>query len=103
MTALPHDVTDLYLAPVLLAVDRRIEEYAALEVSELAGRIALASDLPDHTIELRERALLKALAHLIDLHDWVLTWDPRGLRLSHHSHSLVLGVPMSFSSYVLGG
>ena len=38
MTKLPHDVADLYLAPVALAVDTRITELSCLTDEKLALR-----------------------------------------------------------------
>jgi hypothetical protein len=93
-------MTDLYLAPVVLAVDAQIQDYAKLSASELEERVALASDLPDYSKEFRSEALLKAVAHTIDMHDWQLSLDPRGIRISHSGHSLVLGVPETFRAYL---
>jgi hypothetical protein len=98
----PHDVTDLYLAPVLLAVDARIEELGKLDKDGLAYEVALESDSPDITRPMREEALIRALTHLVDTHHWELSWDSRGLRMTHHAHTFVLGVPAGFLEY-LGG
>jgi hypothetical protein len=95
-------MTDLYLAPVLIEVEAQIETYGAFGPEELARRVAMASDLPDDTSALRAQALLKALTHLIDLHDWTLSWDPRGVRVAHGDHALVLGIPATFRSYIVG-
>ena len=99
MTTLPHDVSDLFLSPVALAVDARIEELGAMTASDLAFAVAARSDLSDWTPELRDTGLLRAVEHLIELHGWNLAWDPRGLRLSHGQHSFVLGVPANFRAY----
>jgi len=99
----PHDVTDLYLAPVLLAVDARIEELGRLDRDGLAYEVALESDSPDSTRGLREVALIRAITHLIDPHHWEFSWDPRGLRMAHGAHALVLGVPAVFLDYLGGG
>jgi hypothetical protein len=87
MAARPHDVTDLYLSPVVLALDYEI---------------ALESDLPDLTRSMREEALIRTVTHLIDRHGWEFSWDPRGLRLSHDAHTLVLGIPAVFVDYLAG-
>ena len=102
MTTVPHDVTDLYLAPVVLAVDARIEELGSLDPEQLAHHVALVSDQPDWTRDLRESALLRAVEHLIDCHSWELSWDERGIRLTHSGHQLVLGVPATLVEYVSG-
>jgi hypothetical protein len=98
----PHDVTDLYLAPVALAVDARIEELSRLDKDQLAYEVALDSDSPDFTRAMREEALLRTITHLIDTHDWEFSWDLRGVRLSHDAHSFVLGVPAMFRDYMEG-
>ena len=100
MATRPHDIPDLYLAPVALAVDARIEELGRLDKDRLAYEVALESDEPDFTRQLREEALIRTITHLIDCHDWQVSWDPRGLRLSHEVHTLVLGIPALFGQYL---
>ncbi len=100
MTEHPHDIADLYLAPVVLAVDARIDELAALSDEKLALHIAIASDRPDWTDDMRRDAVLRAACHLIDLHGWELSWDDRGIRLAHGKHSLVLGIPPNVGRYL---
>jgi hypothetical protein len=100
MPARPHDITDLYLAPVALAVDARIAELGRLDKEQLAYEVALESDSPDFTREMREEALIRTVTHLIDIHDWKASWDPRGLRLTHDSHTFVLGLPPIFVEYL---
>jgi hypothetical protein len=100
--ARPHDLTDLYLSPVVLAVDARIEELGHLSKEQLEYEVALESDSPDFTRSMREEALIRAITHLVDRHGWEFSWDPRGLRLSHDAHTLVLGIPAVFAEYVEG-
>ena len=102
MPARPHDITDLYLAPVALAVDARITELGRLDKEQLAYEVALESDSPDFTRPMREEALIRTVTHLIDTHDWEFTWDPRGLRLTHDAHTFVLGLPAVFVEYLQG-
>ena len=102
MAPRPHDVTDLYLSPVVLAVDARIEELGYLSKDQLNYEVALESDSPDFTRRMREEALIRTLTHLIDRHGWEFSWDPRGLRLSHDAHALVLGIPAVFVEYLEG-
>ena len=103
MATRPHDVTDLYLAPVVLAVDSRIEELGRLDKAGLAYEVALESDSPDFTRQMREEALIRAVTHLIDAHHWEFSWDPRGLRLTHDGHTFVLGIPAVFLEYLDAG
>jgi hypothetical protein len=100
VAARPHDITDLYLAPVVLAVDARIQELAHLDKDRLAYEVALESDSPGLTRPMREEALIRTVTHLIDCHDWEFSWDPRGLRLTHDAHTFVLGVPAVFLAYL---
>ena len=96
----PQDVSDLYLAPVALAVDARLEEHGALTPDGLAERVALASDEADWTVELRRDGVIRTVGHLLDLHDWELSWETRGVGISHASHRLVLGIPDSLRVFV---
>lgn len=41
-----------------------------------------------------------AVTRQIDLHGWTVDWDPRGLRLTHSRHTLVLGIPPFFVEYL---
>jgi hypothetical protein len=96
----PHDITDLYLAPVVLAVDARIEELGRLDEAGLACEVGLESDLPSYNRHMREEALIRTVKHLIETRDWEIRWDPRGLRLTHEAHTFVLGVPAVFLTYL---
>jgi hypothetical protein len=100
MATRPHDIADLYLAPVALTVDARIEELGRLDSKGLADEVALESDSPDFTRQMREGGLIRTITHLIDTHDWAFSWDARGLRLTHDAHTLVLGIPAVFRDYL---
>jgi hypothetical protein len=103
MATRPHDISDLYLAPVALAVDARIEELGRLDTERLAYEVALESDTPDFTREMREQGLIRTITHLIDTHDWEFSWDSRGLRLTHDAHTFVLGIPGVLVQYLEDG
>lgn len=100
MATRPHDLSDLYLAPVALAVDARIAELGRLDRDRLTYEVGLESDLPDFTRDMREEGLIRTVTHLIDRHDWEFSWDPRGLRLTHDTHTFVLGIPAVFLEYL---
>jgi len=102
MATRPRDITDLYLAPVALAVDARITELGHLDAEQLAYEVALESDAADFTQAMREEALIRTITHLVDCHDWAFSWDPRGLRLTHDAHTFVLGIPAVFAEYLSG-
>lgn len=96
----PHDATDLYLAPVTLAVDARLEELAVLSPDELAAEISLTTNLDPRGALERERAVVTTATHPLDLHGWQASLSPRGIRLSHGDHSLVLGLPSNVWEYL---
>ncbi len=100
MATRPHDVTDLYLAPVVLAVDARIEELGRLDKDQLAHKVAFQSDSNEYIRGVSEEALIRTVTYLIDTHGWEFSWDPRGLRLTHDAHTLVLGIPAVFLQYL---
>jgi hypothetical protein len=100
MTTRPHDLSDLYLSPIALELDRRLAEFSSLSHEEIELRIILETDRVPRDPAGRAEIAIGALSHLIELHDWHLAWDPRGLRLTHDSHTLVLGVPESLRSYL---
>jgi hypothetical protein len=102
MTRHPRDVADLYLAPVILALDARLDELGALDTAELTERVALDADTPDWSREFRDSGLLRTVEHMIDLHGWRLSWHERGLRVAHQPYSVVLGVPSVFAAYLEG-
>ena len=102
MPTLPHDFTDLNLAPVALAIDQRIEDLGRLTSDELAFEVALQGDQPDWNAEFRSAGLLDAVGRYVNSDDWELSMDPRGVRLTHKQHTLVLGIPDTFRSYVSG-
>ena len=102
MTTLPHDISDLHLAPVVLALDARVQELGLLDVDELTQRVALESNLADWSRDMRIAGLLEAVSHFIDCHGWTLAWDPRGIRVSHDLNTVVLGVGPSLVDYVEG-
>ncbi len=102
MPKIPHDPVDLYLAPVVLAVDARITELGSLDAEELARTVAIEGDRPDWDRGMRVTGLLTTIGRMIDCHGWELAWDPRGVRLAHQQHSVVLGVPDTLRHYVEG-
>jgi hypothetical protein len=102
MVTRPHDIADLHLAPVVLAVDARIEELGHLDQDQLEHKVAFQNDSQDYTPQLREEALIRTITSLIDCHGWELSWDLRGLRLTHEAHTFVLGIPAGFREYIHG-
>ncbi len=99
----PHDLADLMLAPVALAIDARLQELGDLGMEELHERTALEANDDARTPERRRRALLHTATYLIDMHGWTADWDPRGLRLTHAGHTIVLGLSPTMAGYLAGG
>ncbi|WP_460810022.1 hypothetical protein [Nocardioides salsibiostraticola] len=102
MTKAPHDIADLHLAPVLLALDARLEELGRLPLEDLRSRIATESNGSDRGVELRISGVLASVRYLLDCHRWELSWDPRGIRVRNHGRSVVLGIPDVIVEYVAG-
>jgi hypothetical protein len=96
----PRDITDLFLAPVALQVDHRLEELARLDRDELHKRVVLDSNNETWERDRRARDVVETVTYLLDLHGWTAAWDDRGIRLSHGHHTLVLGVPGTLRAYV---
>lgn len=100
---LPHDLADLQLAPVVLAVDARIAHLAALDDLGLAREVDAVSERPTRDEAERRHALIDTIGRIVELHGWQLAWDEaRGVRLSHGPHAVVLGVSASMRRYVAG-
>jgi hypothetical protein len=96
----PHDISDLYLAPVALALDARIEALGRLDRPALRHEIALEGEYPDWTREFRATCLLAAITRGVRTHGWDFEWDPRGVRVSNHEHTYVLGVPLTLTAFL---
>ena len=96
----PRDVTDLFLAPVALQVDARLEEFATLDRDELHKRVVLESNNETWERTRRARDVVESVTYLLDLHGWTAAWDDRGVRMSHAHHTIVRGVPSNVRAYV---
>lgn len=103
MTVRPHDVVDLYLAPVALSVDANLQSLSGFSSEKIDGAVALATNLDPIGIDGRQRAVLETVTHLVEMHGWSASWHERGLLLSHEEHRLVLGIPPSLHTYLGGG
>lgn len=102
MSTLPQNVTELYLAPVVLSVDARLQEMSTLSVTELTERVKKVSKLRGRSGGERAEALLRTIEHGLDMHGWQLTMDPRGIKLTHDTRRVVLGAPAVFDGYITG-
>lgn len=100
MPTAPHDYVDLFLAPVALRIDQRLEEFATLDRDDLHKRVVLEMNSEADERTHRARDVVGSVTDLLELHGWDTSWDDRGLRLTHGPHSLVLGVPRNITAYV---
>jgi hypothetical protein len=100
MSIRPRDLTDLYLSPVAIELDRRLDELCGLTVKDLELKVALSTDREASLPSERTELFLQSLAHLLPLHGWELAYEARGVRVRHGDHSLVLGVPDCVREYV---
>ena len=100
MTTRPTDITDLYLAPVALRLDRQLATLAHLTEERIHVWVAVVTDREPTTVDERRLLTLRALQREVDTHHWHLAHDPRGIRLSHGDNSLVLGIPAPLRSYL---
>lgn len=96
----PHNIEDLLLAPVALAVDARIEELAALSPSDRDYRIALEANVDTSVPEQRRQGFVHAVTALIEMHGWEAALSDRGVRLSHGDFAVVLGLPDDLRAYL---
>ena len=97
---LPHDISDLYLSPVVLELDDRLNAFEGLSEQEIEFRVALETDSQPRDLADRSQLLLQTLTHFMEMHGWKVGWAPRGLRVSHDDHKLVLGIPDSVRAYL---
>jgi hypothetical protein len=102
MPELPHDIPDLRLAPVALAVDAVIEDLGRLSLEKLAWRVESYRDVTEITRDDRERWLLAQIKARVEMAGWELSVDDRGIRLRHREHTFVLGAPATFWAYLEG-
>jgi hypothetical protein len=100
---LPHDVADLQLAPVALALNEELGMLSPLGGAELERHILIAAnrstgDLAERAE--RERLLVHVVTRAVDLHGWEVSCDPRGLRMTHGGHTLVLGLSRAMHQFL---
>ena len=96
----PRDYADLLLAPVALEIDQRLQDLAGLDRDALHKKVVLETDSEPADRTGRARDVVESVTHVLDLHGWRAAYDGRGLRLTHHRHALVLGLPRNVVEYV---
>jgi len=98
----PHSRTDLLLAPLVLDIDERLETMASLSAKDLEARVALDANVDTTNPHQRLVGLLIAVTQQIDMRGWQASLHPRGVKLEHSDHSIVLGVPATFAAFLDG-
>jgi hypothetical protein len=101
-TRTPHDRTDLYLAPVALALDSWLATWSEIPARDLHARVSLATNEEPRTESDREQAVVHAMAHEGELHGGEVELVSRGVRLYHATNELVLGLPENLRRYIVG-
>lgn len=96
----PRDIADLYLAPVVLKIDAELEALRGKTQDDVLTFIALTTNKEPFSLSERRAFFIEAVTRFHDMHGWVATCDPRGLRLTHGEHQLVLGLPAVVRSYL---
>lgn len=102
MIVLPHDTSDLMLAPMLLDLEANIERLSTMPLPDLVLEVALLSNIPDWSRANREEGLTRTVCSPVDCRDWEFSWVPRGLCVAHRDRRVVLGVPTQFADYIDG-
>jgi len=100
LPTLPKDLPDPQLGPLVLTVDRRLDELDLLDLRELRLRVALQAPSPDRSRASRRQALLMMVCHQLDSRAWTMSWNDRGIRILHDHHHVTLGVAKTFVSYI---
>ena len=100
MAERPHDVTDLYLAPVLLEADSRLEQLGSLGPDDLSFQVTLETNIEPRDAAGRRKALLETVRRRVDLHGWKLSLTDRGLAVEHDDRRIVLGLPENLREYI---
>jgi hypothetical protein len=98
--ARPHNIADLYLAPVTLGIEAELDILVGKTEHDVLRYIALATNHEPRNVAERRADFIEAVTHLQEMHGWQASWDPRGLRLANDERSVVLGLPPAVSSYL---
>ncbi len=100
MIQIPHDATDILLAPVALDLDQQLAQLGLLDQAEIHYLVALTTDREPNTLDRRRELLMSSLLRDVDSHGWDIAWHERGLKLAHGDRHLVLGIPQSVRTFV---
>ena len=73
MAERPHDVTDLYLAPVVLEAESRLEQLGTLSPDEFGFQVTLETNIEPGNAAERRTAFLETMRRRVELHGWELS------------------------------
>ncbi|WP_136707226.1 hypothetical protein [Agromyces sp. H66] len=93
-------MTDLYLAPVVLGVEGRLEELGALSSDDLGFQVILETNIEPRDTAERRKALIETIRRRVELHGWEVSLHERGVAVSHDDHTIVLGLPDNVREYL---
>lgn len=99
----PHNLGDLYLAPVALRVDAELARLGALSADDLLFDLVVDTNREPVSAADRQRLLIEHLTQTLELHGWQLAWGERGLVVSHGENDLTLGISDVMHDYLAGG
>lgn len=89
----PNDRIDLLLVPVALEIDSRLQSLGEMDADALSFRVALEGNVELSNSSAIHEGVIQACTNGINMHHWLASIDPRGLRISHDEHTMVLGIP----------
>lgn len=99
----PHNLGDLYLAPVALRVDAELARLGALSADDLLFELVVDTNREPVSAADRQQLLVEHLTQTLELHGWQLAWGERGLVVSHGDNDLTLGISEVTRDYLAGG
>ena len=99
----PHNLGDLYLAPVALRVDAELARLGALSADDLLFELVVDTNREPLSVADRQHLLIEHLTQTLELHGWQLAWAERGLVLSHGDKELTLGICEVMRDYLAAG
>lgn len=103
MATMSHDVTDLFIAPVVLHIEAELESFEDLDGDQIRKRLAIETNREPRSTQARRDTMMQALTRFVDLHGWNASWTPRGLSLRHDHHAVTLGLPPAVIDYLEAG
>jgi len=102
----PHSAADLALAPVLISIERNLEQLRSSTDLEFTLALELNDDDSWYpSAEERAQRVLKSATRNVDLHGWTVTPTPdqAGLAVSHGEYTVSVMLGARLADYVRYG